>query len=324
MPSSADALLGLELQAAGENLATWGDPKLNQVINGMAQSIAGMVEFSLSGTKALTSTNYVENEARKMILNITGGTGGTVNVPARSKVYLVSNGAAGAVSITTGGAAAVVQSGQSAFVWCDGIACRTVLVRDFSGQRATSVGAPLVASDAATKKYVDDTAFSMAAGSLPAQTGATGFLTPNLSAPGVAGWRALDSTDFEAVRATVSGVRAGTSNDTYITPSVLVDADAYVNVTANGAFTLDFSAGRKFRVTMTGNSTMSITGLTKEISGVIRFQQDATGGRTLTLNAAIKKFGLYTLSTAPNAVDRCGVEICNGVAELTALEKGLA
>lgn len=124
--------------------------------------------------------------------------------------------------------------------------------------------------------------------------------------------------------ATVPEFRAGNVTGKPVDPATLVDADGYVPVTANGAFTLDFSTGRKFKVTMTANSTMSITGLTKEISGVIRFQQDATGGRTLAVNAAIKKVGSYTLSTAANAVDRCGVEICGGVAELTALEKGIA
>jgi len=131
-------------------------------------------------------------------------------------------------------------------------------------------------------------------------------------------------SDATVVFATVAEVRAGNATGKAVDPATLVDADGYVAVTANGAFTLDFSTGRKFKVTLTANSTMSITGLTKEISAVIRFQQDATGGRTLGVNAAIKKVGAFTLSTAPNAVDRCGAEICNGVAELTALEKGIA
>jgi len=131
-------------------------------------------------------------------------------------------------------------------------------------------------------------------------------------------------SDATVVFATAAEVRAGNATGKAVDPAALVDADGYVAVTANGAFTLDFSAGRKFKVTLTANSTMTIIGLTKEISGVIRFQQDATGGRTLGLNAAIKKVGPYTLSVSANAVDRCGVEICNGVAELTALEKGIA
>ena len=133
-----------------------------------------------------------------------------------------------------------------------------------------------------------------------------------------------DGTDATVVFATVTEIRAGNVSGKAVDPATLVDADGYVPVTADGAFTLDFSTGRKFKVTMTANSTMSITGLAKEISGVIRFQQDATGGRTLAVNAAIKKVGSYTLSTAANAVDRCGVEICGGVAELTALEKGIS
>lgn len=50
---------------------------------------------------------------------------------------------------------------------------------------------------------------------------------------------------------------------------------------------------------------------------------DWTGGRTLGLATAIKKFGTYTLSTAANAVDRCSYIVRAGVLELTALEKGL-
>lgn len=131
-------------------------------------------------------------------------------------------------------------------------------------------------------------------------------------------------SDAAVAFATAPEIRAGNVTGKAVDPATLVDADGYVAVAGAGAFTLDFSLGRKFKVTLTANSTMSITGLTKEISGVIRFQQDATGGRTLAVNAAIKKVGSYTLSTAANAVDRCGLEICGGVVELTALEKGIA
>lgn len=139
--------------------------------------------------------------------------------------------------------------------------------------------------------------------------------------PGADGAPGSDAT---VAFATAAEIRAGNVTGKAVDPATLVDADGYVPVTASGAFTLDFSTGRKFKVTLTANSTMSITGLTKEVSGVIRFQQDATGSRTLAVNAAIKKVGSYTLSTAANAVDRCGVEICGGVVELTALEKGIA
>ena len=125
-------------------------------------------------------------------------------------------------------------------------------------------------------------------------------------------------------KATVAQVRAGSADDVVVTPKTLADADAYVPVTATGAVTLDFSAGRKFTLTMTGNVTLSVTGLGKDISGVIRFKQDGTGSRTLALHSSIKKVGAYTLSTPANTVDRCGVEICDGVAEFTALEKGVS
>lgn len=132
-------------------------------------------------------------------------------------------------------------------------------------------------------------------------------------------------SDATVAFATAAEIRAGTATDKASSPKALADADAYVAVAASGAFTLDFAAGRNFNVTLAANSTMNVpTGMKDGQSGTIRFVQDATGNRTLGLATAIKKFGTYTLSTAANAVDRCGYIVCNGVLELTALEKGLA
>lgn len=126
------------------------------------------------------------------------------------------------------------------------------------------------------------------------------------------------------MKATGAETRTGTNDAKFITPKALSDADAYVAVAASGAFTLDFAAGRNFNVVLSANSTMNVpTSMKDGQSGTIRFVQDATGSRTLGLATAIKKFGTYTLSTAANAVDRCGYIVCNGVLELTALEKGL-
>lgn len=124
--------------------------------------------------------------------------------------------------------------------------------------------------------------------------------------------------------ATVAEVRAGVASGKALDPKALSDADAFVAVAASGAFALDFAAGRNFIVTLSAASTMNAPSSMKDgQSGTIYFVQDATGGRTLGLATAIKKFGTYTLSTAANAVDRSGYVVRNGVLELTALEKGL-
>lgn len=103
------------------------------------------------------------------------------------------------------------------------------------------------------------------------------------------------------------------------------NADAPSPVSVTGSFTPDFASSDSFAFTLTGNATMAVPlGMSEGQSGVIYFIQDATGSRTLGLNAAIKKFGTFTLSTAPGAVDRCGYFVRSGVLELTALEQGLA
>ena len=167
MPSSPDPLLLLELQAAGESLNTWGAPKLNTVISNLAEAVAGTLSFTLSGSKTLTSTNYVQNEARYAVLRITSGTGGTVTIPARSKIYLVSNGASGVVILTAGGVTASVPAGITAWVYCNGTDCLRILATDFNNQRGTNAADPVNPQDISTKAYVDATAFATQAGDYP-------------------------------------------------------------------------------------------------------------------------------------------------------------
>lgn len=64
---------------------------------------------------------------------------------------------------------------------------------------------------------------------------------------------------------------------------------------------------QKATVTLAGNRTLSITGLSNGMSGILRVTQDGTGGRTLSLPAGSKVVfngvGAVTLSAVPGAVD---------------------
>lgn len=171
MPSSPDPLLLLELQAAGENLNTWGAPKLNTVISNLAQAVAGTLSFTLSGSKTLTSSNYVTNEARYAALWITSGTGGTITIPARSKIYLVRNSASGTVIFTCGGVTASVGAGTRAIIYCDGTDCERVLFTDFNNNRITNVADPLNDQDAVNNRTLIATAFATQAGDFPGLPG---------------------------------------------------------------------------------------------------------------------------------------------------------
>lgn len=161
---------GLNKQTPGTNDNAWGDVLNDEVIQLVDEFVAGRASFTLSGTKTLTSTNGVTNEARMAILHVTGGTGGDVVIPARSKLYLVFNQASGDVRLApSGGTAATVETTEATLIFCD-------------GTNAYSMG---VGGDS-WKAYVDEQAFAALAGDLPAQPGNAGKV---LSTNGtVAGW----------------------------------------------------------------------------------------------------------------------------------------
>jgi hypothetical protein len=121
MPSSYTASARFTLQATGENNNTWG-VILNQGVFGLVDdNINGRLGFALSGVKLLTTANGAPDEARLAFLDITGGTGGTVTIPAVPKGYFVRNAAAGSVSISAGGAlSAVFATGDAGPVFSDG------------------------------------------------------------------------------------------------------------------------------------------------------------------------------------------------------------
>lgn len=174
-------------------------------------------------------------------------------------------------------------------------------------------------------------------GQVTAYNPSTGDLTVNVAAATGSGtvsdWQITAAgrpgSDASIAKGTGADINAGTDDAKYITAKAILDADAIASVAASGSFTLNMTASRNFSVTLSANSTMAVPtgvaggGLNGQ-SGYIYFIQDATGSRTLALNAAIKKFGSYTLTTTANGIDRCGYVIRNGVLELTALEKGLA
>jgi len=186
MPSSPTPLLNIEQQAAGENLNVWGQPHLNDALARLTEAIAGATTVS-SYPITLSSTNYVVNQARNMILLCTGA-GGVITIPAQSKLYIVRNTSSGNVTLTTGsGTTAVVSSGDILPVICDGVNCLTSKRQDFQNSIVRNLANGVNAQDAVNKQqldatlaaaqaYTDATAFASA--SLPGQAGQAGkFLT---------------------------------------------------------------------------------------------------------------------------------------------------
>ena len=159
MPSAATPSLRLEMQAAGENLNTWGAPKLNTVIALIDFAIAGWTTVNLTGPAVLTSANFAPDQARAAMLKFTGAGGCTVTLPSVSKRYDVVNATAGTLTLTTGaGQAAVLGPGDAGPVLCDGV---NVLGAQIAGR--------------SLKAYVDAQAWAGQTGNLPGQEGAAGL-----------------------------------------------------------------------------------------------------------------------------------------------------
>lgn len=284
------------LQVTGTNNNTWGNILNSGVFALVDDNINGIVTFMLSGAKSLTSVNGATDEARCAILNITGGTGGTITIPAVSKNYRIRNGSSGAIIVTTGGATnATLQAGEVADVMCDGSAVRRVFASDFGGLILTSVGTPVNRTDGANRAYVDDTAFNMAAGALPGQGGNAGKL---LGTDGTtAAWTTLS--------ASASAVRTGASTTAALTPGDTYNALAEVTITYAASVAPDMNAFINGAITLTGNLTLANpTNVKPGQGGRIRLVQDATGSRLLTVGANWKRSnGALALTTTANAVD---------------------
>lgn len=261
MASTYSASLRFDYQAPGDNLNTWGT-RLNQNVFQLSEdATVGNVSFSLSGSKLLTVVNGATDEARQMVLNVTGGIGGTITAPAVKKLYLVRNASTGDVIVTAGGMGATVVSGQTRWVWSDGTDFRLVSQTDFASSRLTNVGTPATSSDAATKGYADALAFESQAGAFPGMFGNAGrplIVNQLETAPQWSlGWQ-RKSADFNAERGAIYLVNTVGGVVTATLPASPVDGDEIWFVDGGYLTLTQGWATNRLVVARNGKSIMSL------------------------------------------------------------------
>lgn len=128
MPSTYSTRLRLELQATGENRSTWGT-KANNTLNMIEAAISGYVTVAMGDANTtLTTANGSTDQARNMIVEVTGTHTAVRNiiVPSVSKVYLIKNSTTGGFAVgvkTAAGTAATVPAGATRVVYCDSLDC---------------------------------------------------------------------------------------------------------------------------------------------------------------------------------------------------------
>lgn len=252
--ASSSTPLGFNKQGTGDNTNTWGVVLNDEVIALIDEAIRGMVSMTLSGSYTLDATNYESNEARCMFLNITGGTGGTITLPAISKFYFVRNATTGDVILTVGGAAATIPGEAVLPVVSDGASVWTLRLADL----------PL-------KDYID-AAVLTATGTLPATTGNEG------KALVVVGGAWVPTN----VSATPAQVRAGTATNRFMSPGETYDGLEEVTLTSSGgSIALDMNTFINGYHDLTENTTLANpTNAKVGQTGWIRVRQHASSAKT--------------------------------------------
>lgn len=186
MASTFSPSLGLELMATGEKNGTWGSIT-NENWELAEEAISGVLALSMGDTNVtLTSTQGATNQARHMVLSVTGAHTGVrvITAPSAEKVYVIRNGTTGGFDIqikTSAGAAVNIPAGVVAVVYCDGVDFR---VANYSGSTTlTALGTT-----------------TLAANKLPYYTSSSAATTTDLSA---FGRQLIDDADAATARSTL-------------------------------------------------------------------------------------------------------------------------
>lgn len=164
MASTYSSLLRLELIATGEQSGTWGQTTNTNLGTLLDSAVAGTASINVtSGNATLSTNNGAADEARCMILNVSGtpGTSRNIVAPSSSKVYTVINGSDSSVvlkgSATTG---ITIASGAKVIAAWDGsdfveVSSSSTGSGDVVGP-ASSTANNLAAFDGTTGKLIKD------------------------------------------------------------------------------------------------------------------------------------------------------------------------
>jgi len=159
--SSPSTILRLQLMANGENPNTWGVVTNNNLGTLIEQAIAGAVTVVMPDSNyPLTNIDYTSDQARNMILVITGTLtqSRTITAPNTSKFYVIRNSTTGgfAISIqrTAGGLSVSIPNGKTALVYSDGTnfynALTSIQDAQITGGTIGALSAPLAVLDGGT------------------------------------------------------------------------------------------------------------------------------------------------------------------------------
>lgn len=123
MTDSATSNKRLRKQSLGSNTNTWGETKLNEVLDAIDQCMDGYESIALTADLTLTTTNYTTaDQAKYRVVNFTGSAGAVaVTFPSVQGWYLILNNNSGVVTCKcAAGTGVAIPAGYIALIYGNG------------------------------------------------------------------------------------------------------------------------------------------------------------------------------------------------------------
>lgn len=197
-------------QSLGSNVNTWGDTKLNEVLDVIDQCMDGYESIALTGSLVLATTNYTtSDQAKYRVINFTGAAGAVpVTFPTVQGWYLVLNNTNGVVTcLCASGVGVAIPAGYIALIYGDGTDMHNGAPQLFPG--AITIAGQLHGVTAGTASTdatnVAQVSAAIAAATIPATSG-TILNSINDTAAGYASLKITALTNGGLVRSTLNAL----------------------------------------------------------------------------------------------------------------------
>ena len=246
MSSTYSTNLGIQLIGTGDQAGAWGSTTNVNLGTLIEQAISGYEVYSCSGgTDVITIPDGASGTARNMFIQFSGTGGGTVEVPAKRKLYFIYNSTASAITVKVNGQTGVsVPVGQKMVLVNNG----TDVVSAVNAFSALTLNGSASSLAATTPNIAEPTTVSATAATgtinYDVTTQSIIYYTSNASANWTVNFRGSSTASLNSVMATGQTITLAflvTQGTTaYYNSAITIDGTSITPKYANG---LVWSAG---------------------------------------------------------------------------------